>query len=61
MFIDFMRAVSLLVVVCWHWVFTILLWKPDGPHATNPIGFTHGMFIVTWLFQVMPLFLLAAV
>jgi peptidoglycan/LPS O-acetylase OafA/YrhL len=55
-FIDFMRAFSLLVVVCWHWVFTILLWQPDGPHATNPIGFTHGLFIVTWLFQVMPLF-----
>jgi peptidoglycan/LPS O-acetylase OafA/YrhL len=55
-FIDFMRAISLLVVVCWHWIFTILLWKPDGPHATNPIGFTHGLFLVTWLFQVMPLF-----
>ena len=55
-FIDFVRALSLLVVVVWHWVFTILLWKDDGPHASNPIGFTHGLFIVTWLLQVMPLF-----
>ncbi|MEO6988621.1 MAG: acyltransferase [Aquihabitans sp.] len=55
-FIDFVRAFSLLVVVAWHWVFTIIIWKDNGPSATNPIGFTRGLFIVTWLFQVMPLF-----
>lgn len=55
-FIDFVRAFSLLVVVSWHWVFTIIIWKPDGPHASNPIGFTRGLFIATWLLQVMPLF-----
>jgi hypothetical protein len=55
-FVDFVRAMSLLVVVAWHWVFTILIWEDDGPHVTNPIGFTSGMFIVTWVFQVMPLF-----
>lgn len=55
-YIDFMRAFSLLVVVAWHWVFTIVVWKDDGPHATNPIGFTTGLWAVTWLLQVMPLF-----
>jgi hypothetical protein len=55
-FIDFVRAFSLLVVIAWHWVFTIIVWRNDGPHATNPIGFTRGMFFATWLFQVMPLF-----
>lgn len=55
-FIDFVRAFSLLVVVAWHWVFTIIIWTPDGPRASNPIGFTRGLFIATWLFQVMPLF-----
>jgi Acyltransferase family len=55
-FIDFVRAFSLLVVVAWHWVFTIIVWRPDGPHATNPIGFTRGLFVATWLLQVMPLF-----
>ena len=55
-FIDFVRAFSLLVVIAWHWVFTIIIWKADGPHASNPIGFTRGLFIATWLFQVMPLF-----
>lgn len=55
-FIDFVRAFSLIVVVAWHWVFTIIIWRPDGPHASNPIGFTRGLFIATWLLQVMPLF-----
>lgn len=55
-FIDFVRAFSLLVVVAWHWVFTIIIWRNDGPHASNPIGFTRGLFVATWLFQVMPLF-----
>jgi peptidoglycan/LPS O-acetylase OafA/YrhL len=55
-FVDFVRAFSLLVVVAWHWCFTIIIWKPDGPHATNPIGFTDGAWVATWLFQVMPLF-----
>ena len=41
-YIDFMRAFSLLIVVAWHWMFTIVIWKDDGPHATNPIGFTRG-------------------
>jgi hypothetical protein len=55
-FVDFMRAFSLLVVVLWHWVFTIVVWKPDGPHATSPIGFTSGLWLATWLLQVLPLF-----
>ena len=55
-YIDFLRAFSLLVVVAWHWVFTIITWSDDGPHATNPIGFTTGMWAATWMLQVMPLF-----
>jgi fucose 4-O-acetylase-like acetyltransferase len=55
-YIDFLRALSLIVVVLWHWVFTILDWRPDGPHATSPLNFTRGLWLATWLFQVMPLF-----
>jgi S-adenosylmethionine hydrolase len=55
-YIDFLRALSLVVVVLWHWVFTILDWQHDGPHATSPLNFTHGLWLATWLFQVMPLF-----
>ena len=32
------------------------MWRHDGPHATNPIGFTKGMYLLTWVLQVMPLF-----
>jgi peptidoglycan/LPS O-acetylase OafA/YrhL len=57
-FVDFVRAASLVVVVAWHWAFTILEWREDGPHATNPIGFTKGLWLITWVLQVMPLFFL---
>ena len=53
---DFLRAFSLLVVILWHWCFTILVWGDQGPSATSPLGFTSGLWIVTWLLQVMPLF-----
>jgi hypothetical protein len=55
-YVDFLRAFSLLIVVLWHWAFTILEWGPDGPHATSPLGFTRGLWLATWLLQVMPLF-----
>lgn len=55
-YIDLLRALSLIVVVIWHWAFTILQWTPDGPSPTNPLGFTSGLWILTWLFQVMPIF-----
>ncbi|WP_203914656.1 acyltransferase family protein [Rhizocola hellebori] len=55
-YVDFLRALSLIVVVLWHWAFTILEWRDDGPHATSPLGFTRGLWLATWLFQVLPLF-----
>jgi peptidoglycan/LPS O-acetylase OafA/YrhL len=55
-YVDWLRASSLIVVVVWHWAFTILQWDHDGPHATSPLGFTSGFWVLTWLFQVMPLF-----
>ncbi len=55
-YVDWLRAISLIVVVIWHWAFTILYWRADGPHATSPLYFTSGFWLITWLFQVMPLF-----
>jgi hypothetical protein len=56
-FVDLCRAFSLLVVVVWHWVFTIVRWRPGGgPFASSPLGFTNGLWILTWLLQVMPVF-----
>ncbi|MFF5109688.1 acyltransferase [Streptosporangium sp. NPDC000509] len=55
-YVDWLRALSLIVVVVWHWAFTILQWGPDGPSPTSPLGFTSGLWILTWLLQVLPLF-----
>lgn len=55
-YVDWLRALSLVVVVVWHWAFTILVWKPEGPEPTSPLGFTSGLWILTWLLQVLPLF-----
>lgn len=57
--IDAVRAISLFVVVVWHWVFTTIIWRADGPHASNPIGVTRGLWLLTWLLQVLPLFFFA--
>jgi fucose 4-O-acetylase-like acetyltransferase len=55
-YVDVLRAASLLVVVAWHWAFTVIIWRPDGPHASNPIGTTTGLWLATWVLQVMPVF-----
>jgi hypothetical protein len=55
-YLDGLRAFSLFVVVLWHWVFTVIVWERDGPHASNPIGSTTGLWLLTWLLQVMPVF-----
>ena len=55
-YVDFLRAFSLVIVVIWHWVFTILLVSPESVTPNNPIGFTRGMWAMTWVLQVMPVF-----
>ena len=57
--IDLLRSVAITTVVVWHWVFTILVWRADGPHADNPIGYVSGLWSLTWVLQVMPLFFVA--
>ena len=57
--IDILRSLATTTVVLWHWVFTILVWRSDGPHADNPIGYVSGLWSLTWVLQVMPLFFVA--
>ncbi len=54
-YVDGLRALSLFVVVAWHWVFTVISWH-GGPHAGNPIGSAPGLWALTWVLQVMPVF-----
>ena len=55
-YVDLLRALSLCVVVLWHWGFTIIQWTPEGPKPTSPLQFTYGLWPLTWLLQVLPLF-----
>jgi len=55
-YVDFIRGLSLIVVVIFHWVFTVLEFTSDKVSANNPIGSTPGLWITTWVLQVMPLF-----
>lgn len=56
-YVDFLRAVSILVVVAWHWVFSITQWTADGSLGMpNPIGDVPGLWLVTWMLQIMPVF-----
>lgn len=55
-YIDFLRAFSLVVVVLWHWGFTILEVSETAVSPNNPIGSTRGLWVATWVLQVMPVF-----
>jgi len=55
-YLDALRAGSLLVVVLWHLLATKLTWTSTGPHATNPLGSVPGLWLGTWVLQVMPVF-----
>lgn len=57
--IDLLRSIATTTVVVYHWVFTIVVWRPDGPHADNPIGYVSGLWSLTWVLQVLPLFFVA--
>lgn len=55
-YVDFLRSFSLVIVVIWHWVFTLLVVSENTVSPTNPIGDTAGMWLATWVLQVMPVF-----
>jgi len=54
--LDLLRTGALAVVVLWHWIFTSVRWASDGPHVGNPVAVTPGLWLVTWVLQVMPAF-----
>jgi fucose 4-O-acetylase-like acetyltransferase len=54
--VDFLRALSITVVVLWHWVFSVTHWSDGRLTMPNPIGEVRGLWLLTWLLQVMPLF-----
>ena len=55
-YVDFLRAVSILVVIAWHWVFSITQWNDGALAMPNPISDVPGLWLATWLLQIMPVF-----
>jgi hypothetical protein len=54
--VDLIRGLSILVVVLWHWTFSVTQWNDGRLSMPNPIGQIGGLWMVTWVLQVMPLF-----
>jgi hypothetical protein len=53
---DFLRVAAICVVVLWHWVLSITH-RADGQIINpNPVEDVPGGWLLTWLFQVMPIF-----
>jgi fucose 4-O-acetylase-like acetyltransferase len=55
-YVDFLRAVSILVVVCGHWTIALVFRDGGVIRSTSAIGQAPGLWMATWLFQVMPVF-----
>lgn len=58
--VDFARALSIVVVVLWHWVLSVTFRTPGGSLVmANPLHVVPGGWLLTWVGQVMPVFFLA--
>jgi hypothetical protein len=55
-FIDFVRAFSIVVVVIGHWMSILIVRSDTGVDFRNAVGAIPGMWALTWILQVMPLF-----
>ncbi len=55
-FVDFLRAASILVVVLGHWLMAVVEVHQDHLRVGNVIAITPGLWALTWVLQVMPLF-----
>ena len=55
-YVDFLRAISILVVVVGHWFIARTYWTPRAMGASNMIGLIPGAWALTWVLMVMPVF-----
>jgi peptidoglycan/LPS O-acetylase OafA/YrhL len=54
--VDFLRAVAILAVVVGHWFIGIIHWDGGVIRTTSAVGETSYLWLITWGFQVMPIF-----
>ena len=55
-YVDFLRALSIAVVVFGHWLAAVITWRDGDIGGTNALEIVDGMWALTWVLQVMPLF-----
>ena len=55
-YVDFLRALSIVVVVIGHWMIGIIRWEDGFIRSTSAIGVTSWLWLATWFLQVMPVF-----
>ncbi|MGQ9664803.1 MAG: acyltransferase family protein [bacterium] len=55
-YVDFLRAFSILIVVIGHWLSAVIIKDDYGVKVYNAVGMISGLWIITWFFQIMPLF-----
>lgn len=55
-YVDFLRGASILVVVFGHWLIALIHWDGGVIRSTSAVGRAPGLWLLTWLFQVMPVF-----
>ncbi len=55
-YVDFLRAFSILVVVFGHWLSAVVITGESCLRVCNAVGMINGLWIITWILQVMPLF-----
>jgi peptidoglycan/LPS O-acetylase OafA/YrhL len=57
-YVDFLRVVSIVTVVLGHWTIAAVRRSGGGLAAGNLLSTTPGLWLATWLLQVMPVFFL---
>jgi Acyltransferase family len=55
-FADLLRVASILVVVAGHWLMAVVGWHDGRVEGGNALTLVPGLWLATWLLQVMPLF-----
>lgn len=55
-YVDLLRAISIVAVVFGHWFIGVVHLENDLVYLTSAVGVTSGLWLGTWVFQVMPIF-----
>ncbi|MGH8923386.1 MAG: acyltransferase family protein [Acidimicrobiia bacterium] len=55
-YVDFLRALSVVVVVLGHWFGAVVELRERDLFAASALDLMPGLWIITWVLQIMPIF-----